>query len=171
AKQDEEFGISPVCADAWGDWYCYIAQGKVVSQGVDLSLNGALTPNWNIGLGYTYVKSKYAEGEEKGDPYNTVVPKHMFRAFTTYHIPGTGWTVGGNVRAQSNSYSTDNVYYIKQSSYALVGLMAKYQLNSQAEISATVDNLFDKKYWYPNNDLVNHYGEPRRFVVNLKYRF
>jgi outer membrane receptor protein involved in Fe transport len=47
----------------------------IVSQGVDLSLNGALTPNWNIGLGLTYVKSQYAAGEEKGDPYNTVVPQ------------------------------------------------------------------------------------------------
>jgi outer membrane receptor for ferric coprogen and ferric-rhodotorulic acid len=118
-----------------------------------------------------YVKSKYASGEEKGDPYNTQVPKHMFRAFTTYHVPGTGWTVGGSIRTQSNSYSTDNVYYIEQKRYALVGLMAKYQITSQAEISATVDNLFDKKYWYPNNDWVTHYGEPRRLAVNLKYRF
>ena len=60
------------------------------------------------------------------------------------------------------------VFPIKQDSYALVGLMAKYQINPQAEISATVDNLFDEKYCYPNNSSANHYGEPRRSAVSLR---
>ena len=78
AKEDTAFGPSPICDNR----YCSIAQGKIISEGVDLSLNGALTSNLNVGAGYTYVKSKHAWGEEKGDPFNTVVPKHMFRAFT-----------------------------------------------------------------------------------------
>ena len=86
-----------------------------------MSLNGTLTSNWNIGLGHTYVKSKYAEGEEKGDPYDTQAPKHMFRAFTTCHVPGTGWTVGGNIRAQSDAYSTDNVYLSHQAERLCLG--------------------------------------------------
>ena len=95
----------------------------------------------------------------------------MKKVSTTYHVPGTAWTVGGNVRAQSKAYNEDTNWRIDQGGYALVGLMAKYQFNPQAELTATVDNLLDKKYWYPNNTTVNHYGEPRRFAVNLKYRF
>jgi outer membrane receptor for ferric coprogen and ferric-rhodotorulic acid len=49
AETDEDFGISPIC----DGWYCSFAQGKVISEGVDLSLNGAITPNWNVGAGYT----------------------------------------------------------------------------------------------------------------------
>ena len=64
--------------------------------------------------------------------------------------------------------SSTMVFPITQDSHALMGLMAKYQINPQAEIPATVDNLFDEKYCYPNNSSANHYGEPRRSAVNLK---
>jgi outer membrane receptor for ferric coprogen and ferric-rhodotorulic acid len=62
AETDRDFGISPIC----DDWYCSYASGKVISEGVDLSVNGALSSNWNVGAGYTYLKSEYATGEEKG---------------------------------------------------------------------------------------------------------
>jgi outer membrane receptor for ferric coprogen and ferric-rhodotorulic acid len=68
---------------------------------VDLSLNGALSPNWNASVGYTYANSEYAEGEDKGERYQTRFPKQIFRVSTTYRIPGSNWTVGGNLRAQS----------------------------------------------------------------------
>jgi outer membrane receptor for ferric coprogen and ferric-rhodotorulic acid len=48
AVQDDDFGISPICADRLGAWYCSYASGKVITEGVDLSLNGALSSNWNI---------------------------------------------------------------------------------------------------------------------------
>jgi outer membrane receptor for ferric coprogen and ferric-rhodotorulic acid len=163
AEMDEDFGISPIC----DDWYCYFAQGKIISEGVDLSLNGALSPNWNVGAGYTYVKSEYATGEEKGDRADSRNPIHAFRLSTVYRIPGSHWTVGGNLRAQSTVYRGK----IKQSAYSLLGLMAKYQINNQAEVSITADNVFDRKYRYPNLLNMTHYGEPRRLAVNVKYFF
>jgi outer membrane receptor for ferric coprogen and ferric-rhodotorulic acid len=174
AKQDEAFGYDTgnVCSG-----WCYIAQGKVISQGVDFSFNGELATGWNVGAGYTYVKSEYASGTEKGDPYNTTVPTHAFRAFSTYRIPGTGWTVGGNVRAQNQFYksgtSNNIAYRIKQGGIALVGLMAQYRINPQAEISINVENLLDRKY-YSNitaPTYYNIYGEPRRVLTSLKYQF
>jgi outer membrane receptor for ferric coprogen and ferric-rhodotorulic acid len=168
AATDDEFGNpNPVCPG-----WCYVAQGKVISEGVDLSLNGAISPNWNIGLGYTYVKSKYASGEEKGDPYNTVAPKQSFRVTSTYKIPGSNWMVGGNLRAQSAIYREwyDGTV-IRQSGFALLGLMAKYQINKQAEVSITANNVLDRKYRYPNTAYYAHYGEPRSVFANVKYQF
>jgi outer membrane receptor for ferric coprogen and ferric-rhodotorulic acid len=49
--------------------------------------------------------------------------------------------------------------------------MAKYRINDQAEVSITADNVFDKKYSYPNVTNSTHYGEPRQLAVNLKYQF
>jgi outer membrane receptor for ferric coprogen and ferric-rhodotorulic acid len=101
AETDEDFGISPIC----DNWYCSKAAGKVISEGVDLSLNGALFSNWNVGAGYTYSKSEYATGANKGDRYFPWNPIHAFCLSTTYRIPGTGWMVGGNLRTQSAVYA------------------------------------------------------------------
>jgi outer membrane receptor for ferric coprogen and ferric-rhodotorulic acid len=168
-EMDENSGISALC----DDWYCYYASGKVVTEGMDLSLNGALTPNWNIGVGYTFANSEYATGEDKGERYQFRVPKQIFRVASTYRIPGSNWTVGGNLRAQSRTAGNRNGAHllVKQSGFALLGLMAKYQINKQAEISLVANNVFDRRYRYPNNVGANHYGEPRNVFASVKYRF
>jgi len=161
--QDTAFGNPNTACSGW----CYIAADKVISQGVDLSLNGAITPNWNIFASYTYVKSEFASGAQKDTPVDPRVPKRSLRLATTYRLPGTDWTVGGNMRAQSRVYNG----IVEQSGYALFGLTAKYQLNKQTEISGLVDNLFDRTYWYPNTIFTNQYGAPRSFSLKLKYQF
>jgi outer membrane receptor for ferric coprogen and ferric-rhodotorulic acid len=163
AKEDEDFGRPNGVCPSW----CYIAQGKIISEGVDVSVNGALSSHWNVGAGYTYSKSEYATGSQKGDRYNSWNPVHAFRLSTTYRIPGSGWLVGGNLRAQGRTYNG----VIKQGSYTLLGLMAKYQINPQAEISITANNVLDQEYRYPNNDQGVHYGEPRRLELTAKYFF
>jgi outer membrane receptor for ferric coprogen and ferric-rhodotorulic acid len=143
AETDEDFGNPNSVCPGW----CYVAQGKIISEGVDLSLSGALSSNWNIGAGYTYVKNEYATGEQKGDRANSGSPVHAFRLSTTYRIPGSNWTVGGNLRTQSSIYRDQGDIRIKQSAFSLLGLMAKYQINDQAELSITADNVFDKRYF------------------------
>jgi outer membrane receptor for ferric coprogen and ferric-rhodotorulic acid len=167
AETDADFGNPNGVCSGW----CSIAQGKVISEGVDLSLNGALSSHWNVGAGYTYVKSEYATGDEKGDRYLPRNPVHAFRLSTTYRIPGSNWMVGGNLRAQSAVYALHGTAKIKQSAYSLLGLMAKYRINDQAEVSITADNVFDKRYRYPALTNVTQYGEPRRVFANLKYWF
>jgi outer membrane receptor for ferric coprogen and ferric-rhodotorulic acid len=167
AEQDVDFGISPIC----DNWYCSYASGKVISEGVDLSVNGALSPNWNIGAGYTYVKSEYATGEQKGDRYETRNPRHAFRLSTTYRIPATNWMVGGSLRAQSETYRDDGDAHVKQSGFSLLDLMARYQINKQAEVSVNASNVLDRRYRSPNMSNGTHYGEPRRLALNVRYFF
>lgn len=159
---------------------CYTAAGLVVSQGIDLGLNGELLPGWQVGAGYSWVNSKYdkdniASRINKGDPYNSYLPKQILRVYTTYQIPGTAWTVGGNIRAQNRVYTQKPTFRIEQGGYSIVGLMAKYQIKKHAEISLMVDNLFDRRYYDPiSNRSVNYeslYGAPRTFTANLKYVF
>lgn len=83
---------------------CYIAADKVVSQG-DLSANGEIAPGWNVTTGYTFVNSKYATGENEGQRYMTSLPRHSLRLASAYKLPGTSWTVGGNVTAYSKAYT------------------------------------------------------------------
>jgi len=154
---------------------CYTAEDLVVSKGVDLGLNGELLPGWQMGAGYTYVESEYGSGVDKGKSYGTYLPKHILRAYTTYLIPGTNWTVGGNVRTQSRMYTESTGMLIEQGGYTVVGLMAKYRINKQAELVFTGNNIFDRHYYEsigsfgPKTE--NFYGAPRNFAVNLKYAF
>jgi outer membrane receptor for ferric coprogen and ferric-rhodotorulic acid len=122
--------------------------------------------------GYTFVNSEPVNGERKGERYDPRIPKQIFRIASTCRIPGSHWTVGGNLRAQSRTsgnYGSDG-RFIKQGGFALVGLMAKYRINDQAEISLVADNVFDRRC-YPNNLDMTHYGEPRSVFTSVRYQF
>jgi|JI8StandDraft_1071087.scaffolds.fasta_scaffold10568_2 outer membrane receptor for ferric coprogen and ferric-rhodotorulic acid len=157
---------------------CYIAADKVVSQGVDLSANGEIAPGWNVTTGYTFVNSKYATGENEGQRYMTSLPRHSLRLASAYKLPGTSWTVGGNVTAYSKAYTdgtswiSGNAYTIRRGELALVGLMAKYQIDPKTEVIMNVSNLFDRSYRaHLENRNYSTFGEPRNFSIALKYRF
>jgi outer membrane receptor for ferric coprogen and ferric-rhodotorulic acid len=168
-----------------GAYGCYEAAGKVRSQGIELEINGALTPNWQVGAGYTFAQAKYkkdADSSKEGTLFDTDVPRHMFKASTTYHLQGdlNKLRVGANVYGQSSTFNKGrNVfgnYHIEQEAYALVGLMAGYQVSKHLDTQLNINNLFDKKYyqgiasnstWSP----YDVYGDPRNFTVTAKYTF
>ncbi|WP_106802681.1 TonB-dependent siderophore receptor [Pseudomonas sp. S5D5] len=168
-----------------GAYGCYEAAGKVRSQGIELEINGALTPNWQVGAGYTFAQAKYkkdADNSKEGTLFDTDVPRHMFKASTTYHLQGdlNKLRVGANVYSQSSTFNKGrNVfgnYHIEQEAYALVGLMAGYQVSKHLDTQLNINNVFDKKYyqgiasnstWSP----YDVYGDPRNFTVTAKYTF
>jgi len=151
---------------------CYVAADKVVSQGADLSLSGEILPGWNVAAGYTFVASKYAAGGQKGERYMASLPRHSLRLATSYRLADTSWTVGGNLRVFSALDNKGSNYDIHRGGLALVGLTAKYQISSQADVTFVVDNLFDRRYYATVDSLYyTPYGEPRRIFANLRYRF
>lgn len=155
--------------------FCYRAAGLVVSQGLDLGLHGEPAKGWQVGAGYTYVKSEYRRGEQQGLPYLSYAPDHILRAYTTYRIPGSDWTVGGNLRLQSKVFTQTESFHIQQKAYAVVGLMARYRISRQAEVGITINNLFDRRYYDSvgsySTKLENIYGAPRHAAVNFRYAF
>ena len=108
----------------------------------------------------------------------TTLPQHSLRFATTYKVPNTPWTIGGNVRAYSKIHRTDTnwvsgrVYTINRGELALFGLSAKYQISPQSDLNIVLDNLFDKRYFTSVGSHVDPtFGKPRNISVNLKYRF
>ena len=175
AKLDESvaYSASNVCGG-----YCYTASDKVLSQGLDLSANGEIRPGWNISAGYTYVSSKYASGSNQGQSYMTYLPQHSVRFASNYKLPGTAWTLGGNVSVYSKTYLegtsdvSGNPYTIRQSGFSLIGLNAKYQIDPKTELTFAVSNLFDKTYRaYLESRDYSTFGEPRKLSLNLKHHF
>lgn len=150
--------------------WCYTASDKVLSRGVDFSVAGAVTEDWQMMAGYSYVHSKYASGDQSGDAYNTYMPQHIFRMSTIYQIPASQWSVGGDVQYHSRIYQKTDVYHIRQGGVGLVGLLAKYQLTEQSEIKLSVQNLFDRKYFesISTPNYFNSYGAPRSAYITYQ---
>lgn len=170
AREDDSVPFDPgnVCGGT-----CYIAADKVVSQGVDLGVNGQVGQGLNLAAGYTYTSSEYAAGAQQGERFRTDAPRHSLRVSASYQLPDTGWSVGGNVAATSKTYKTgwSSPNTIRQNALVLIGLHAKYQITSQAEVLLAVSNLTDRSYRNLEGTNYSSFGEPRKFIANLKYRF
>jgi len=156
---------------------CYKASEKVRNRGIDLELNGALTPDWNLSTGYTYTQSKYAAGSQKGEDSAASAPRHLFKVATDYRLPGVlnKTRVGGTFYVQSKITHTEvNAdYKIEQQGYALTSLHASYDISKNLEVQYNLDNVFDKKYIQTtgNDNYWNFYGAPRNFNLALKATF
>ncbi|CAK9886256.1 MAG: Fe(3+)-pyochelin receptor [Candidatus Erwinia impunctatus] len=100
---------------------CYIADGKVQSQGIEMELSGELAEGWQVYAGYTLNNSKYLEAAatQKGTNYSEHTPQHIFRFYNSYRMPGewNRWTVGAGVTAQTD---TTTNYNVSQGGYALI---------------------------------------------------
>ena len=162
-----------------GIFSCYRAAEKVRNRGVDFEVNGAITPAWNVSLGYTYTQSKYAQGPQSGQVFASTYPRHLLKVSTDYRLPDQ-WNklrVGGSVYAQSGIFNAsgpdEDEYKISQGAYTLVGLHAVYDVNKNLAVQFNVDNLFDRNYYQSvgNTNYWNYFGQPRTFRLALRATF
>ena len=170
---------------ACGASSCFEAAGEVRSEGIELELNGALLPGWELGAGYTFAEVKYtkdANPDNVGRLFDTDIPRHVFKAFTTYQLPGelNRWTIGGGLYRQntiynqgSNFYGAGSEYRVEQEAYTLIDLMTSYKASDNLNIRLNLNNVFDKKYYqsistntYYGNNI---YGEPRNAMLTVRW--
>ncbi len=147
----------------------------VTSEGFELEVNGELAPGWNLMAGYTQFDAENADGSAASTRY----PTKLVRTFTTYRLPGVfnKLTVGGGVNWQDSIYTyatspAGNAEKIEQEAYALVNLMARYEVSENLTAQLNVDNLTDEEYF----DMFEAYGAltygaPRSVTASAKYRF
>lgn len=146
------------------------------SEGVELELTGAIREGWDVQVGATYYKAEDADGED----VNTIQPRKLLKAFTSYRLPGalSQLTIGGGVTWESDVYAdttnpiTGNPEEVRQDSLTLVNLMAKYQVTDGFRVQLNVDNVTDKKY-FTNIGQYGQvaFGEPRTVSLLAKYDF
>ncbi len=159
---------------------CFLAQGEVISEGVDAEFSGELSTGWQLLLGYTYNRN---ENKSTSAAYHALTPRHLFKAWTTYKLPGaaSAWSVGGGVTAQSDRSNTGRYwgsgawrsFEIEQGGYAVWQAQAGYRFDEQWSLALNVNNVFDKLYYQtlgtPSNG--NWYGEPVSWALTLRGRF
>ncbi|MEH6567302.1 MAG: TonB-dependent siderophore receptor [Halopseudomonas sp.] len=155
--------------------FIYEASEGATSEGFELEVSGELAPGWNVSAGYTQFDIEDADGAA----VNTLYPTKLLRTFTTYRFQGplNKLTIGGGVNWQDSihTYATNpagDSEKIEQDAYALVNLMARYDITDNLSAQVNAKNVTDEKYF----DIFDAYGamtygEPRSVTATAKYRF
>lgn len=149
----------------------YRAAAGTTTRGFELELGGQLARNWQASLAFARNLSQDASGKL----LNTNVPQNTLKLFTSYRLPdvGNGLTLGGGMRWQSSTWSdfasVAGAPRVTQQDYALVDLMARYDITPQLSATLNAYNLLDKTYQTSSSSA--YYGEPRSFRLSLAYRF
>lgn len=145
----------------------YRAESGTKTRGFEVEATGKITETWKISTSFTRSLSQ----DSKGDSLNSNIPNNTAKLFTTYTLPyfDQGLTIGGGVRWQSEIYNDNgpNKTRFTQDSYALVDLMARYNLNQNLQLNFNLNNLFNEKYHLGTTN--SYYGAPTNFRVGLKY--
>ncbi|RYF27146.1 MAG: TonB-dependent siderophore receptor, partial [Comamonadaceae bacterium] len=147
--------------------YIYEAENDATTEGAELELNGQLSPGWQLSAGYTYSESH----NQDGGRIMTRIPRNTLKLFTTYRLTGAlnRLTLGGGMNWESRTGDPLRTY--TQNSYAVVNLMARYELSPELSISAYLNNALDKRYFAALAGTNGMFGPPRNFMVSMKYKF
>jgi len=168
---------------------CYLNAGKVVSQGIDMEINGEVARGVNLYAGYTF-NSNHDKTSENA-VFSTITPKHSFKFFASWQLPGaaSAWKLGAGATINSKQYVTGTAatwntaaqswtgaavpYSYTQGGYAVWNLMAQYRIDARWTLTANINNLFDKVYYRTvgTSTSGNYYGDPRNVMLTLRGKF
>lgn len=182
-RQNNRYQVDPanptICPGVSNTSGCYINGGEVESKGIEAQIDGEVLPGWQLAAGYTfnsqyYLKDRTSTGAastNEGKTFSTNTPKHIFRAWTSYRLPG-GWsklTVGGGVTSQSaTTYTNTAGTRWTQSGYGIWSSFARYEVDKNWSMSLNFNNMFDRRYYLDN--VGAYYGEPRNITLGVHVR-
>lgn len=141
------------------------------SQGVEVGLSGQITDNVNLSFGYAQFSIKDTKNGGEARTYN---PNQTLNLLTTYTPPVLPkLKVGAGLQWQDGIklYDSNVNSMIKQDAYALVNLMASYEVNDHITLQANSNNIFDKKYLNSFPDGQAFYGAPANYTVAVKFKY
>ncbi len=154
----------------------YRAAAGAKSTGFEMEVSGALARGWNVSAGYSQFRAKDAAGVD----VNSVYPRKLLRTFTSYQLPDawSALTIGGGVNWEGRTYTVDpnapagTNGLIEQDAFALVNLMARYDISKNLSAQLNVNNALDKKHFgmFAAYGAIT-YAAPRSTSLTLKYRF
>ncbi|MEJ5117905.1 TonB-dependent siderophore receptor [Gluconobacter cerinus] len=171
--------IGAICGPGGVD-DCYVATGKTRSQGTEAELIGRPLEGWDINASYTYNDNRIVNNgsaTQSGLTYAGNSPKHLWKLWTHYRFePYRGaqknvWSIGGGFNAQTSTFGTNRT--VTQGGYIIGSIQAGYQWNKYLSLSATLNNIANKRYYQRLGNLYyyNYYGEPRNFMFTLRSNF
>ena len=153
--------------------------GRVRSQGVEVDVAGALTPNMNLIASYSYTQARVTQDPDYAGKPLPNVPRHTGSLFLTYDINNlignNTLTLGGGGHGVDRRSATNGAdYYLP--GYFVADAFAAYKMKLQYPVTLqlNVKNLFDKTYYTSSigtNNLGNQIGDPREVQFTVKMDF
>lgn len=149
-----------------------IQTGSQRSNGLEIGVNGSITPSWSIAGGYAYqdafitsATTAAVAGKQVGQ-----VPHHTLSLWNKYQIiPKLGAGLGIIYRSDMFA-AVDNTVTLP--GYTRIDAAVFYSFNEHWRLQANFENLFDRTY-YVNADSNTNIspGSPRAARVGLTARF
>lgn len=139
------------------------------SAGFQFDLSGAVTDRLQVNFGYTQL----AIHDPNGNDVRTYAPRRLLRLSTVYRTPFIDkLKVGANLSWQDDIYRNEaGGIELRQEAYALVNLMARYDIDKHLSVSANLNNLTDEKYITSLMWSQGYYGAPRNASLSLNWKY
>ncbi|MEB0031987.1 TonB-dependent siderophore receptor [Undibacterium sp. RTI2.1] len=139
------------------------------SQGLELDASGEIAKGWQVSAGYTQLTLKGSDGQD----VKTYVPRKLFRVSSTYQLPFlTQAKVGASMNWQADTFRDEGAgIVIRQASYAVVNLMARYDVNPKLSISANLNNIGNQQYLTSLYWSQGYYAAPRNGSVAINWKY
>lgn len=139
------------------------------SQGYELDASGNITSRLQGSAGFTHLRIT----DDQGNDSRTYVPRNLLRLSTTYRLPFADQVkVGASVNWQGAIYRDQGSGIVtRQPGYALVNLMARYDVSRDVSVSANLYNVTNEKYLTSLYWDQAYYGAPINGSVSVTVKF
>lgn len=123
----------------------------VRTKGFELDMSGEIGDGWNMNAGLTRLMSVK---DNEGNNAKTYTPRTMAHVATTYKVQSIpGLKVGASLNWQSKVYANIDmtstgagIVKYTQNSYALLNLLASYDINPHWQAAVNLNNVTNEKY-------------------------
>ncbi|MCW2349154.1 TonB-dependent siderophore receptor [Sphingobium sp. B12D2B] len=152
-----------------------IQQGEVRSRGVEVEARAQLVQGLNVIGAYSYTDAKTTKSNVPGQAGRATdnVPRHQVSLWAGYDVQSgglNGLSFGGGARHTSSKPQTVPVGPEKTPAVTVFDAMIAYNLTDEWRLAVNATNLFDKDYYITCNWSC-FFGEPRRVIASLRYRW
>lgn len=147
------------------------------SQGIEFEFGGKIAEGLQATGGYTLMRIR----GENGEAVRTFVPRSTVRLNLTYSPPSlAALKLGASMQYQSRVYlepegivssTTGKQVRVTQDGYALVDLLARYDITENLSLSANLKNVTNVKYLKALNYDQAYYGAPRTILGTIGLKF
>ena len=156
----------------------YRADDGIETQGYELEVAGAPLTGLQLSAAYTHLDIKDADDQDT----MTYLPGQQFKGALSWQVSGLeALKLGASVTWQAEIYRNQGVVaegmnagqdiIVKQQAYALVNLMASYDINSQLSTAININNVTDEKYLNSLYFAQSYYGAPRNLMASVNWRY
>ncbi len=154
--------------DGFSDGRSYYRGVDATTRGFEIDVAGRIGSLWDLSAGYTQFSLK---DDDRRDA-RTHVPRKTLRLNAVARVPGvSGLRLGATVKWQSDIHRTETeTITSRQDAYALLDLMASYDISQTLNITAKINNVTDRKYLSSLFWSQSFYGAPRNASVTLNWK-